>query len=30
MNDFFRKNRIAIVFGTLFVLLILGGVISSL
>lgn len=30
MGEFIRKNRIAIMFGGIFTLLILGGIISSL
>jgi hypothetical protein len=30
MGDFIRKNRIAVIFGCFFTLLILGGIISSL
>ena len=30
MGDFIRKNRIAVMFGAIFALLILGGIISSL
>ena len=30
MGEFFRKNRIAVMFGTLFLLMIIGGIISSM
>lgn len=30
MGEFFRKNRIAVIFGTLFLLMIIGGIISSM
>ena len=30
MGDFIRKNKIAIAFGTIFLLLIVGGIISSM
>ena len=30
MGDFLRKNRIAVMFGTIFLVLIAAGVISSL
>ena len=29
MGEFLRKNRIALIFGTIFLVLILGGILSS-
>jgi hypothetical protein len=30
MGDFFRKNKMALVFGAVFLVLIVGGIVSSL